>query len=91
MNTSSLLGTTNYIGFYVDCLIQAVASVSNDIILEISASIYIGIYLYINAMVLDVKERVLSIDSDSTKEPLDQMQLLSNYVKEVIFHIEIIK
>lgn len=56
---------------------------------------YIGIFLYINGMVKDMKMRFSSIDDSLTIKPNQTKVHLSDsirliYVQEIEFHIEII-
>lgn len=90
---SSIIGGA-YIGFYVDWFIQALSTADKFLVFVMSTSIYIGISVYILAMVKDMKMRMLTIDEDlNTKKPhlkSQQMGKWAIFVKEMEFHIEII-
>lgn len=83
-----------YIGYYVDWFIQALSTAVKLVAFVISLSIYIGISVYIIAMVKDMKMHMLTIDEDlNNKKPRlksQQMERWAIYVKEMEFHIEII-
>lgn len=79
------MGRANYIGFYIDWSIEAIGSTSSYIILITSDLIYIGVFLYVDAMVKDMQIRIKSSDFS------DQMNSWTMYVREMNFHIEIIR
>lgn len=74
-------------GFYVDLLLQAIVLASDSTILIATISIYVGIFIYINAMVKDMKMRLLTTDLDL----LEESSSWSIYVQEFDFHNEIIR
>lgn len=91
---SSLLDEAIYTGFLFDWLLEALAYSANFIILIATGSIYLGTFLYINAMVKDMQMRFMSLESDSTIKPhklLDSKQVWSIYVQEIEFHNGIIE
>lgn len=83
---SAIVSNNNniYIGFFVDWLFEAFAIFLDFIILNLLASIYTGMVLYINAMTRDMKMRV---DTNLT----DENEAWSIYVQEVKFHNEILE
>lgn len=89
-----MIGRTTYIGFFIDWLIESSAGMLVDVIVILSASFYIGTFLYINGMVTDMKIRVSSIDAESTLDqrhrltPTEKWQI---YQEEIQFHIAIIE
>lgn len=91
---SSLNGRTNdYTDFYLDWAIELFSNVVSSTILIASTSIYIGLFLYINAMVKDMKMRNMSIGSDSMGKPPKasiNLEKWSIYVQYIEFHVEII-
>lgn len=98
---SSLLGQSKYIRFYIDWLIELFASGVVLIIIIMSVTIYVGIFLYIVGMVTDMKMRMTSIGSDPAKDKLvsqskndevyvSRRRIWSIYMEEMEFHIKII-
>lgn len=92
---SSIFGRATYIGYFIDWLLDSIFVAANLVILTLSTSMYIGIFLYINAMVKDMKMRFSSIDDSLSIEPnrtkippSDRIWLI--YEQEIEFHIEII-
>lgn len=91
---SSLAGGANYIGFYVDLLMELVFAGAGLTIVAACASIYFGIALYINAMVSDMKMLMKSIDWDvisDTRRRLVQVEIWSIYVRNIEIHTEAIR
>lgn len=92
---SSLLGRSNYIGFYVDCIIVVAGGAADFAAILLFGTIHAGFSLYINAMVKDMKIRLEAIKDlqspDEPRQPLYRMKIWSSYVREIKFHIEIIK
>lgn len=68
--------------------------VANFFSLNLTATIYVGMFFYINGMVGDLKTRLASINEDSaagrTHLVLQPDAIWSIYVQEIEFHIEII-
>lgn len=89
--SSSLLGRTNVIGFYIDCFIVVGGAMANFTAIFLFGTIHTGIFLYINGMVKDMKMRINAINVDSSEKSHDSMKAWLNYVREIRFHIEIIK
>lgn len=90
---SSILGRTGYIGFLVDWSIGATSVWVCFMAMTVAASVYIGIFLYINALVADLKQRVQAIDvfsSSKPRQPMDHLKTWSIYLQEIELHIEII-
>lgn len=89
---SSVLGHTNYIGFFIDWLIESLAILAAFVIFNTSALVYIGIFLYINGMKKDLHKRVLSIENDFK---LSGSQAMTHYwpiyLREIMFHRDITK
>lgn len=81
--SSSLIGRTCYLGFYIDWFIELTTGAACVIIIAINGSIYVGIFLYINGMVKDLKMRLSS--------ELSPVRPWSIYIKEINHHVEIIK
>lgn len=94
---SPLIDGNIYIRFYADWLHQTIASLSSVTMFNSSGSMYIGLSLYINGMVQDLKKRIEKIDVDSTSigdkspSPMTQTEIWLIYVKEMDFHMEIIE
>lgn len=87
------MGRDNYIGFFIDCAIEFYGCFSAFVVIHLSGSAYVGIALYINGMVKDMKMRIMSINdhsSNTSVNPINQMKTWSAYVQEIDFHIEII-
>lgn len=90
---SSLLGRGNFIGFYFDWAIDATSSLSNYVVVSSSGSSYIGMFLYINGMMRDMKMRLNSMNNNSMEaqqKPSSSVEKWSIYVREMDFHVEII-
>lgn len=87
---SSLLGQTTYIGFYVDWLIEVVAIVAGFTILAAASSLFIGMFVYINATIADSRMRLSSIEPGHA---IDQsaVKFWPVYLREINFHIDIIR
>lgn len=87
---SSLVARANYIGFFVDWIIELIGNCVAYAMIIATASIFIGLHLYINGMMQDMRIRLTmrAIDGDSTEEPT---QMWPTYVEEIQFHIEIIE
>lgn len=58
----------NVIGFYLDWFIEMIVSIVADVAIFISVSFYVGICLYINGMMKDIKLHLMDIDRVSTKD-----------------------
>lgn len=89
-----MLGRSNYFGFFIDWFVELIGNATAYAMIIATASIFIGLSLYINGMMEDMKMRLMSIDSDSTEKPskrLNPVQMWSIYVEEIQFHIEIIE
>lgn len=81
-------------GFFIDWLIQFLASAAELLILVVSGLIYVGIFMYIDAMVKDIRMRFRAIDhqfSFNSEKSLNKSRLWSIYVREMEFHTEIIR
>lgn len=85
------MGRTTYMGFYVDWFIEFACFAADPIAFASSVSIYVGMFLYINAMVEDVKMRLSSINFNESAGEQDPMNIWSMYVAEIDLHVEIIK
>lgn len=86
---SSLFGRTNCIGFLIDCVVQLMSSLSGYAIILLSGSSYLGIYIYVNAMVRDMKRELMPIENGSSVD----LRLRENwkiFKRAINFHIEII-
>lgn len=92
LNSSSFIGRTSYVGFFIDWFIVGVCSAIQIIIITTTGSMYIGIFLYIHGMVEDLKMRILSINTDilSEKGPTKQ-NTWPFYIEEIDLNVEIIK
>lgn len=91
---SSLIGRDNYIGYIIDWLILFCGAGADVAITVLSASIFVGTFLYINGMATDMKMRLASIDDDSPIEPRHSIASMAKwtiYVEEIQFHIAIIE
>lgn len=87
------MGRDNYMGFFVDWSIEVIATTTGYMTVILSALFYIGMYLYINGMVNDMRMELMPNRPDSFKKPrhpLDQRKNWSIYVRQIEFHIEII-
>lgn len=91
-NSSSLLGRSSYLGFYVDLAFEWIVVASDITILVTNITIYSGIFAYIHGMVDDIKMRLSSTNPDvgeaSRARPLEYWFI---YVQELSLHNEIIK
>lgn len=89
---SSLLGRTTYIGFFVDWLIQVATVLAAFVAIVLSVVSYVGLFLYINGMVDDLKMRMGLIEDNSswTTSSLSQNKLWSTYVQAIDFHVEVL-
>lgn len=88
---SSLFGRTKVTGFYIDCFIVVGGGAANFTAIFLFGTIQMGIFLYINGMVKDMKIRMKTIGLDSPNDPNHSKRIWSNYVREIKFHNEIIK
>lgn len=85
------MGRANYIGYFVDLFVTLIGSSASFIIISMSVSIYVGIFLYITGMVKDMKMCIESIDDELKIEPPScQTEKWSIYVNGIEFHTEII-
>lgn len=88
---SSFLDRSTYIGFFVLWLMDLVLLAPSILLILMSASIYIGTFLYINAMVNDLKGRLAAI---VTNEPDKQQptpdKIWPIYIQQIELHIDII-
>lgn len=102
-HSSSIIGRCSYIGFFIDWLFGLLSLSSSFLIVILSASITIGIYLYINGMVDDIKVKMKLIDDICPIRPTQlphlgegyaqrsvQQNIWAIYVEEIRFHLEII-
>lgn len=87
---SSLMGRATYMGFFVDWFIELMCTFLLNIILFLSMFISIGICLYINGMVNDIKMRLMPLGNDATNDALQQKRTWAIYVQEMNFHIQTI-
>lgn len=90
---SSVFGAT-YCGFYFDLVCEALSTVANYVGIISSGSSFIGIHLYINGMMRDMKMQFTSIKKhfkDQPSESLKRMEIWSTYVREINFHNEILE
>lgn len=78
------MGRTTYMGFFVDWTLNWLFVVAPFLILNTTSSIYIGIFLYIDGMVKDMKMRLM-LSEDEPKE-----SKVMSYVQEIEFHIKIV-
>lgn len=79
--------------FLVDCICQMISSWSGYAMILMSGAIYIGIYIYVNAMVDDMKLDIVSDDSEiahEPRQPLDPKRGWIILVRSIDFHTEII-
>lgn len=84
---------TTYIGFSIQWLFNLLATLADCVVIISTASIYIGMFLYINGMKRDLEARLISLDND--RDDLDQAMPPTNkiwpiYIQEIDFHNEII-
>lgn len=88
------MGRTTYIGFLVDWFLDMIFIIANFISFNITASIFVGIFLYINGMVKDMKTRFTSINDDFAACRAQQIsqsnEIWSIYIQEIELHIGII-
>lgn len=83
---SSLIGRSSYLGFYIDWLLELIAVAADAVTLAINGSICVGIFLYINGMVDDMKTRISLAAAEL--HPLNTWAILES---EIRLHVEIIK
>lgn len=83
-----------YVGFFIDWLIESFSMATVAAIFIGSTSIYVGIYLYINGMVADIKMRLKSIEDDvsieSDGKTLAVSEMWTIYEQEIKSQIEFI-
>lgn len=82
---SSWLGRETYLGYYIDWFHQVAGVFPYCFILFIIASFYIGVYLYITGMVVDLHDTLKQLDQEKPNH------LWPIYVNEFRFHNEILK
>lgn len=87
---SSLLGRESYFGFFVDWFIELIAEVMCLIVFVTSATLYIGLCLYINGMVMDMKTEMACSNFILDKK-IDLPNYWSTYAMTIDFHCEIIE
>lgn len=87
MFSSSLLGRNTYIGFGVDWVLEACAILMSTVLYISAGSFYIGVCVYINAMVTDMKERLKSPAFGSNSGMAIRW---TSITKEIDLHNEII-
>lgn len=95
--SSSLLTRATYLGFYVDLLIEAIALSSGLLTATITASVYIGLLLYMHATIDDMRARLSSIGTfepqqspGQNRQRTDNQRMWSIYAEEIDFHFDII-
>lgn len=91
---SSLFGQSTFFGFLVDWFIQTTDGLINFMVLTISVSLYIGMFLYITGMARDMQARIIAIEDDLASEQPQKMNQANKwpiYVREIQFHAEIIR
>lgn len=81
---SSLIGRTTYIGFFIDWCIEVISVLGIFVTFISAGSFYVGMCLYINGMVEDMKIRMTSLDAA-------QMEIWSSNVRQIQFHNEILR
>lgn len=77
-----------YFGFFIDWLIQLFALTTGFTIA--SGSIFLGLCLYIRAMVQDIKIRTVLL-GDFQSDAVDCIRIRSAYVEEIRFHMELLE
>lgn len=85
--SSSLFGRDKYYGFAVDWLIELLSIIAGFIGYITVGSFYVGLCLYINGMVTDMKIKMVN---KSSSDYLDGTRFWMVNVKEMMFHAEII-
>lgn len=86
------MGRTGYIGFFVDWLIESLATFACSLIFTSSASLAVGVSFYINAMVEDMKIVVNFNDEPNKADRITyQMDSWFTYVQEIGLHIKMIE
>lgn len=76
-------------GFAVDSLIELTSTISCFIVLTTVGSLYVGLCLYINGMVADMRTRVDS--AFASHKEFNKMDQWAVILKEIDFHNEIIE
>lgn len=87
--------SATYLGFYFDLACEALSTIANYVGIISTGSSFIGIHLYINGMMRDMKMQFNSINVDfmdpsKPSNSLRRMEKWSIYVREIEFHIEIV-
>lgn len=86
--SSSWFGLDTYFGYFVDWSTQVSASVLvYPLILSTIGSFFVGISLYVEGMVQNLKETLMAFDGRDDVQP----EKWSIYAKEIQFHSKIIK
>lgn len=90
------MGRTNYIGFFLDNLMEFVGTIGCFMTIISSASIYIGIFMYINGMAKDMKMQLFLIASNSAENSRQPMKNKDNenwtmLIQAVELHVEMIR
>lgn len=94
---STLFGRVTYLGFYIDWLIEMVTVSVGFLAVCVSASIHIGMFFYIHAMVGDMSTRLMAIDALELQQSahqngkrFDSPRIWLIYVQEINFHLDIV-
>lgn len=80
-----------YIAYYSDLLIQFLASATHPITVITALSFYLGICLYINAMVDDLKDQMEEIERMPRRRHHYYTEVSLRLMREIHFHGRIIK
>lgn len=88
----SLLFNPNiYIGHLCDVMIQFCASTTHLIAVMTATSFYLGMCLYINAMVVDMEDQINAIEPILSQKKDHRIQISLIFIREIRFHCEIIE
>lgn len=88
---SSLMGRDTYTGFYCNWIFVLFSLTGASLIVLSSATIYIGMFLYIDGLVRDLKMRLLAVADDFSIGSLNLERNWLIYVHEIKFHIQVFR
>lgn len=75
-----MIGREGYVGFFIDWVIELACLIADILSMIASGSLYVGIWLYISAMVKDMKMRMISFAECAPEQSTSstcQMPILS--------------
>lgn len=89
------MGQANYLGIYFNWVLQAIGAVGQSTVTVASASFHIGMCMYIQGTVTDLRGRMVEICDELTEKQSDNHTIVtrigSTLIEEIQFHAEILK